>query len=230
MRMVPAAFAALALLACSACAQQVQSPLPAGAAAYDTIPVQVMDERLAQRIRAGDRLAIRVYGEPELTSEAYRVDTTGFVQVPLVGQVIAAGVTPEELRSELARRLGARYIRDPQVTVAVVERAKANFAVEGEVTEPGVYEADDGTTLLAALARAKSPTKVAKLDEILVFRTIDGKRLGGRFDLRQIRAGIAPDPQIVGGDTIVVGYSATKGAFRDFLQAAPLLNLFYILK
>jgi polysaccharide export outer membrane protein len=230
MRWISAATAALLALACGACAGQVQSPLPSGAAAYEAIPVQVMDQRLSQRIRAGDRLAIRVFGEPELTSDAYRVDSTGFLQVPLVGQIIAAGVTPEELRSELARRLGARYIREPQVTVAVVERARANFAVEGEVEEPGVFEVDEGTTLLSALARAKSPTQTAKLDEVLVFRTIDGKRLGARFDLRQIRAGLAPDPQIIGGDTIVVGYSATKGAFRDFLEAVPLFNLFYLLR
>ena len=230
MRCFTAAAAALLFLALGACAAQVESPLPSGPAAYDAIPVQVMDQRLAQRIRAGDRLAIRVFGEPELTSDAYRVDSTGFLQVPLVGQIIAAGVTPEELRAELTRRLGARFIRDPQVTVAVVERAKASFAVEGEVEEPGVYDADDTTTLLAALARAKSPTQTAKLDEILVFRTIDGKRLGVRFDLRQIRAGLAPDPQIIGGDTIVVGFSANKGAFRDFLQAIPLFNLFYLIK
>jgi polysaccharide biosynthesis/export protein len=230
MRCLVAAAAAILAMTLGGCAAQLASPLPSGEAAYDAIPVQVMDQRLAQRIRAGDRLAIRVFGEPELTSDAYRVDSTGFLQVPLVGQIIAAGVTPEELRAELTRRLGARFIRDPQVTVAVVERAKASFAVEGEVEEPGVYEADDTTTLLAALARAKSPTQTAKLDEILVFRTIDGKRLGARFDLRQIRAGLAPDPQIIGGDTIVVGFSAKKGAFRDFLQAIPLFNLFYLLR
>lgn len=230
MRSLAAAAAAFLALTLGACASQVESPLPSGAAAYDAIPVQVMDQRLSQRIRAGDRLAIRVFGEPELTSDAYRVDSTGFLQVPLVGQIIAAGVTPEELRAELTRRLAARFIRDPQVTVAVLERAKTSFAVEGEVEEPGVYEADDTTTLLAALARAKSPTQTAKLDEILVFRIIDGKRLGARFDLRQIRAGLAPDPQIIGGDTIVVGFSASKGAFRDFLQAIPLFNLFYLLK
>ena len=110
MRCLVAAAAAVLLAALSACAGQIESPLPTGPAAYDAIPVQVMDQRLAQRIRAGDRLAIRVFGEPELTSDQYRVDSTGFLQVPLVGQIIAAGVTPEELRAELTRRLGARSV------------------------------------------------------------------------------------------------------------------------
>lgn len=204
--------------------------LPSGPSAYETIPVRAMDELIAQRIRAGDKLSIRVFGEPELTNDDYVVDASGFIQVPLAGQIIAGGQSPDAVRLELVRRLGARFIRDPQVTVAVAERAKSNFAVEGQVNEPGVYEADNSTTLLAALARAKSPNKTAKMDEVLVFRTIDGRRMGGRFNLNDIRAGRADDPQIIGGDTIVVGYSSAKGIWQDFLASTPLFNLFYVLR
>jgi polysaccharide export outer membrane protein len=158
------------------------------------------------------------------------VDSTGFVQVPLIGQVIAAGVSPEELRAEITRRLGARFIRDPQVSVSITERAKARFAVEGQVEDPGVYEADATTTLLAAIAQAGSPNRVAKNSEVMVFRVIDGRRLGARFDLDQIRSGRADDPQIIGGDTVVVGYSGSKGFWRDVRETAPLLNLFYVVR
>jgi polysaccharide export outer membrane protein len=204
--------------------------LPSGAAAYETIPVKAMDELVAQRIRPGDKLSIRVFGEPELTSDEYVVDASGFLQVPLAGQILAGGQSPDAIRLELVRRLGERFIRDPQVSVAVAERAKSQFAVEGQVNEPGVYEADTSTTLLAALARAKSPNKTAKLDEILVFRTIDGRRMGARFDLNDIRSGRAEDPQIIGGDTVVVGYSSAKGIWQDFLASAPLFNLFYVFR
>lgn len=218
-------------LACAGCSQGGGPiTLPAGTAAYETIPVKAMDEMVAQRIRMGDRLSIRVFGEKELTSEDYVVDASGMLQMPLAGQLIASGISPDELGKEIARRLGARYIRDPQVTVAVAARAKSTFAIEGEVREPGVYEIEDELTLLGALARAKSPSTVAKLDEILVFRELDGQRVGARFDLRDIRAGRAPDPQIIGGDTVVVGFSSTKGTWRDVLLTAPLLNLFYIFR
>jgi polysaccharide export outer membrane protein len=206
------------------------NPLPAGQAAYDVIPVKAMDDLVAQRIRAGDKLAISVFGESELSRTDYVVDSTGFVQVPLIGQVIAAGVSPEELRAEIARRLGARFIRDPQVSVSITERAKARFAVEGQVEDPGVYEADATTTLLAAIAQAGSPNRVAKNSEVMVFRVIDGRRLGARFDLDQIRSGRADDPQIIGGDTVVVGYSGSKGFWRDVRETAPLLNLFYVVR
>jgi polysaccharide biosynthesis/export protein len=211
---------------CGGCAGSPAPVLPAGQAAYDVIPVIAEDPATAQLVRAGDRLAVRVYGEPELTSELYRVDAAGYLQMPLVGELIAAGQSPAELRAEIARRLGARYVRDPQVTVAVVESARSKFAVEGQVAQPGVYDAEGSGTLLSALAQAKSPTKTAKLDEILVFRMVNGQRMGARFDLAAIRSGRAADPQILAGDTIVVGFSAAKGAFRDFLESAPLIGIF----
>lgn len=206
------------------------NPLPAGQAAYDVIPVKAMDELVAQRIRTGDKLAISVFGESELSRNDYVVDSTGFVQVPLIGQVIAAGVSPEELRAEITRRLGARFVRDPQVSVSIAERARARFAVEGQVEDPGVYEADATTTLLAAIAQAGSPNRVAKNSEVMVFRVINGRRMGARFDIDQIRSGRADDPQIIGGDTVVVGYSGSKGFWRDVRETAPLLNLFYLVR
>jgi len=206
------------------------SPVPSGADAYAIIPVKAMDEIIAQRIRPNDKLSISVFGEPELTREDYVVDGSGFLQVPLIGQIIAAGVSPDELRAEITRRLGARFIRDPQVSVTLTERAKARFAVEGQVEQPGVYEADSTTTLLAAIAQAGSPSRVARHSEVMVFRIINGRRMGGRFNIDQIRAGKADDPQIIGGDTVVVGYSGAKGFWRDVRETAPLLNLFYLFR
>jgi polysaccharide export outer membrane protein len=54
--------------------------------------------------------------------------------------------------------------------------------------------------------------------------------MGARFDIEQIRAGRADDPQIIGGDTVVVGYSGSKGFWRDVRETAPLLNLFYLIR
>ena len=112
----------------------------------------------------------------------------------------------------------------------VTERVKTSYAVEGDVREPGVFEALPGATLLSALAQAKSPTNTASLSQVMVFRTVGGQRMGARFSLSQIRGGSAPDPQILAGDTIVVGHSSSKGAWREFLLAAPAFNLFYIFR
>lgn len=226
-RLVAALLAVLVLTGCML--RQAPNALPAGPAAYAIFENTEAwpDDNL---IRIGDRLSVRVLGEPELTSDAYFVDARGNIQVPLAGEVAAAGRRPDQLRDDLVRRLGARYIRDPQVTVMVSERKRTTFAVEGDVREPGVFEAVPNTTLLSAIAQAKSPTDSAKLDEVMIFRVVNGQRLGARFNLDDIRKGRAADPLVLAGDTIVVGRSALKDAWRQFLQAAPVFNLFYIFR
>ena len=131
-----------------------------------------------------------------------------------------------DLSAAIAERLGRNYIRNPQVVVSVIATREQSVAVEGEVKMPGVYKVTASDTLLSAIARAQSPTNVARLDEIIIFRTVNGRRMGARFDLGDIRAGRAADPQVLGGDVIVVGFSSLKGVYRDILQAAPLLNIF----
>ena len=169
------------------------TPLPSGEAAYATFPVRA--EGIAdQAIRIGDHLSIRVLGEPELTSDAYIVDATGNIQVPLAGEIRSAGRSPSQLRDELTQRLGSRFIRNPQVSVNIAERRRTTFAVEGDVREPGIFESAEGTTLLSAVAQAKSTTDTAKLSEVMIFRMVEGQRTGARFNLDDIRDGRAADP------------------------------------
>lgn len=219
----------LSALAMNGCASRSASPLPIGPTAYATM--EVKDGAPGEDIiRPGDHLAIRVLGEPELTSDAYIVDSKGTIQVPLAGEILVAGHNPGEVRDDVTRRLGSRYIRNPQVTVSVAARRRTTFAVEGDVREPGIFEALPGTTLLSAVAQAKSTTDTAKLDEVMIFRLLDGQRIGARFNLGEIRDGRAADPTILAGDTVVVGRSGLKNGWKQFLQAVPLFNLFYVFR
>ena len=203
--------------------------MPSGPAAYTAIPVKVIDHSIGT-IAPGDRLAIKVFGEPELTSDQYLVDAAGIVEMPLIGDVQAAGHSVEAIRDEVARRLGARFVRDPQVAVSLAQHHREVFTVEGQVKEPGRYEVASDMTLLGAIATAKGTGVNARINEVIVIRDIDGQHLAARFNIDDIRLARAPDPQIISGDKIVVGYSARKGAWHDFLQAAPLFNIFYVLK
>lgn len=222
--------AVAAVLSLAGCASPGPSPLPEGAQAYAVIPERAGTDLEGEQIRAGDRLQIRVFGEPELSGDSYVVDGAGYIQVPLVGELIASGQTSRQLAAELQRRLSARFVRDASVTVSVIDRPQSTFAVEGDVNTPGVYPAGPTTTLLSALAQAKSPTKTAQTNDVMVFRTINGQRTGGRFNLTDIRRGRAADPQILAGDTIVVVNSPAKSAWRDVLAAIPLLNTFVLLR
>lgn len=219
---------ALAGLILSGCQTATRSDhLPRGEAAYRVAPAAEAPPRpQAYRIGPGDLVSVQVFQEPELSNDKVQVDEAGRIHIPLAGDILAAGLTAPELSTVIAARLARDFVRNPQVAVGIVAIREQSVAVEGQVRLPGVYRITPDDTLLSAIARAQSPTNVARLDEVIVFRSINGRRLGARFDLHQIRAGQAADPQVLGGDVIVVGYSALKGVYRDILQAAPLLNVF----
>lgn len=217
-------FAALA--ACGT-GPNASASLPRGPEAYGIIPAAAQD-RSAQDYRIGplDAINVSVFQEPELSATEVQVDAAGNVALPLVGTVVAAGRTVSELSDELEKRLGAKYLENPQVTVSVAGSVSQKVVVQGEVTQPGVYEIKGPTTLLEALAMAKGETRVAALKEVVVFRTSNGERMGAVFDVASIRRGDAPDPQVLGNDVVVVGYSNSRSIWRDIVGAAPLLNVF----
>jgi polysaccharide export outer membrane protein len=105
----------------------------------------------AEKLRPREVLTITVADQPDL-SKKYVVDSDGRVAFPLVGRVQAAGLTSEQFATELRRRLGEGFFRDPEVHVEV-ERTKRVF-VFGGVTAPGMYPLSESMTLVEVLARA----------------------------------------------------------------------------
>lgn len=174
----------------------------------------------------GDKLNVRVFQVADLSFENLVIDTSGNVQLPLIGSVRGAGRTASEMASDIAGRLAAQYLRDPQVTVTVTEAASQKITVDGAVTKPGVYEMRGSTTLLQAVAMAEGPTRVADLTKVAVFRTIDGRRAVALFDLEAIRQGRADDPQVLGDDIVVVDTSRVNSVMREVLAALPGLAVF----
>jgi polysaccharide export outer membrane protein len=67
---------------------------------------------------------------------------------------------------------------------------------------------------------------VASLNRVVVYRTINGQRMGALFNVSAIRNGTAKDPDIFGNDVVIVGYSEAKSIWRDILSTSPLLNVF----
>lgn len=201
--------------------------LPVGDAAYAVIPAQP-EVPTSYSIRPQDILSIKVLGEPELTIDSLTVSAVGDIEYPLLGTIVVGKRSVADVTKEITSRLKARYLVNPEVTVWVKTPAPLFASVEGEVEKPGVYEINANTTLLSVIARAESPTRTAKLDEIIVFRTIGPQRLVARFNLKDIRTGISPDPWIRDGDIVMVGFSKSRGLVEDILKAAPLFNTFAV--
>ena len=219
----------VAVLASSGTAKPVTN-LPSGASAYSVIPAAPSSATAATtgdyRIGALDTLDVSVYQEPDLSAKALQVDASGQIALPLVGTVQATGKTAAELSRELQQILGAKYLRDPQVTVTIAASVSQKVSVQGEVTEPGVYPLSGPTTLLGVISMAKGETEVATLNKVVVFRTQNGQRMGAMFDVSAIRRGQAADPVIQGNDMVVVESSGAKKFWKGVLSAAPLLNVF----
>jgi polysaccharide export outer membrane protein len=178
------------------------------------------------RIGVGDKLDVRVFQVADLSFEELVVDTSGNINLPLIGAVRSAGRTAGEMSTDIAARLAAQYLRDPQVTVTVKEAASQKITVDGAVTKPGVYEMRGSTSLLQAVAMAEGPTRVADLTKVAVFRSIGGRRSVAVFDLSAIRQGRASDPQVFGDDVIVVDTSRLSSALREVVGALPAFSAF----
>lgn len=175
-----------------------------------------------------DHLAVAVFREPDLSVEDVTVDESGRLAVPLIGTLVAAGKTPETLQAEIATRL-RQYVRDPQVAVTIKQAASRRLTVTGSVIQPGVYPLEGRMTLLQAVALAKGPSPVASMDQAFIFRVKDGQRSAARFNLDAIAKGKADDPEVISGDTVSLGASGFKTAWRDIIGSIRAFNIFSII-
>jgi len=175
----------------------------------------------AYKIGPLDGLEISVFKVPDLT-KTVQVSDDGTISYPLVGQVEAAGKTAKQLEQELAQKLGAKYLRDPQVTVLIREYNSQRVTVEGGVKTTGVYALKGRTTLSQILAIAGDVDASVASGDIVIFRTIDGKRSAAKFDFDDIRSGKVQDPELEPGDVIVADTSTTKIALANVMKVLPL--------
>jgi polysaccharide export outer membrane protein len=170
-----------------------------------------------------DKLRIDVFGVQDLQREV-QIDASGRLSFPLIGSVEAAGQTPVELARTIESRLRGRFVRDPQVTVNLEETVSQVITVDGQVERPGLYPVVGRMTLMRAVATAGGTAEFAKLEDVIIFRSVDGQELAGLYNLKGIRRGNYPDPEVYANDVIIVGDSQARRIFKDVLQAAPLLT------
>ena len=172
-----------------------------------------------------DTLDVNVFQVQDLSKEV-KVETSGTILLPLIGQVQASGKTPKQLGDDIATQLGEKYVRDPLVTVTVKESASQKVTVDGAVTQPGIYPISGNTTLTQAVALARGTVEDANTRQVAVFRNMGEKRMAAVFDLSQIRSGKMPDPQVLANDVIVVETSGRQRFIRNLGNLVPFLWLF----
>lgn len=170
-----------------------------------------------------DRVSVMVFGAEDLSSKEVQADASGRISVPLVGTLEAAGKTPGELAALMEQRLRG-YVRNPQVSVNLIEAVSNVVTVDGQVREPGLYPVVGRMTLMRAVSIAKGATEFARLTDVVVFRTVDNQQLAALYNLDAIRKGMYKDPEIYANDVVVVGDSQARRLFKDILQITPLIT------
>ncbi|AXI19741.1 polysaccharide export protein [Xanthomonas oryzae pv. oryzae] len=175
------------------------------------------------RLSPGDLLLFKVFQIDDLERQV-RIDQNGHISLPLIGDVNAAGMSVGELEKMVADRYRNGYLQNPQVSVFVQESNGRRVTVTGAVTEPGIYPVVGANlTLQQAVAQAKGVSTVASRGNVIVFRMVNGQKMIARFDLAEIEKGTNPDPEIYGGDIVVVYRSDARVWLRTMLEMTPLV-------
>lgn len=195
-----------------------EAALPPAGAAVQPTAVAPEDYRLGPR----DVIAVNVFQEPDLSAPNLPVSLGGNISLPLLGELAAAGKTTGQLTREITALLNARYLRNARVAISIVKAVNFTVTVDGQVRRPGVYEIPGGRlSLLQAVALGEGATELAKLSEVVIIRSVGGRRYAARFDLKEIRAARAPDPQVRQSDIVVVGYSQSARLLQLGVAALP---------
>ena len=116
-------------------------------------------------LRPGDELNIVIFRNEELTGK-YLIDARGFLQIPGLGTIRVAGLTPEAAVERLRAQLMARGFTSPEIAVQALVR----ISVLGEVRSPGLYTVEPGRNLLQLITLAGGPNDRANLEKTVVVR------------------------------------------------------------
>ncbi|MDX2099579.1 MAG: polysaccharide biosynthesis/export family protein [Leptolyngbyaceae cyanobacterium bins.59] len=179
------------------------------------------------RLKSGDRIRLVVTGFPDFSGEQV-ILADGTLQLPLVGSIVVAGLSPADAVTTITTSLRP-YIRRPQVGLAVVSIRPPRISVTGEVVRPGprlltpppnAFNPNAATenfqTLSFALVQAGGVTPNADLRNIIIRRVISGSTDLGlqttvpkseiKVDLWQAiqRGDLSGDPRLVDGDEVIV--------------------------
>jgi len=151
-----------------------------------------------------DVVRIDVWKEPEIT-RTIPVRPDGKISLPLLNDVQASGLTAMQLAASLRESL-SKYLTNPQVTVTVTEINSRRVYLTGEVGRPGAIPLLPNMTVLQALASGGGFTQFAKLKNIYVLRTEEGKQVKHPFNYKEVVKGNLAEQniQLQPGDVIVV--------------------------
>ena len=168
-----------------------------------------------ETLGAGDNIRITVFQNPDLTTET-RVSERGTIVFPLIGEVALSGHTPSTAGARIAEQLKqGNFLKNPQVTVSVLQVRSRQVSVLGHVARPGRYALDDTSSKLTDILAQAGGIGPAGDDNVTVMVTRGGKLTKLEVDVvRMYRSGdLKSNIEVQNGDTI-------------FVQRAPVFYIY----
>jgi len=186
-RAVPYALLFLTLCACST---SRDAAAPAAAATSDAAKGELNTLGTAASpdsfvLDTGDIVKVSVFQNPDLTTET-RVDESGDITLPLIGAVAVRGLAPRSVESKVAGAfVQGHFLKEPQITVNVVQFRSQQVSVLGNVTKPGRYPLDIRYTLsdMLAVAGGVAPNGA---DTVVLSRVENGQAVNREIDLESM--------------------------------------------
>jgi polysaccharide export outer membrane protein len=156
-------------------------------------------------IGVDDVLSILFWRDKDLSAPEITVRPDGKVTLPLLNDVMAAGLTPAQLR-DVVLEAARKYVEDPNPTVIVKEIKSRKVFITGQVEKPGPYPLNGATTILQLIATAGGLRDFADGKNISVMRTQNGRQIVFDFNYQDLlkKKNLHQNIELEPGDTVVV--------------------------
>lgn len=155
-------------------------------------------------IGTDDVLSIMFWKDKDMSADA-QVRPDGRIALPLINEVQAAGLTPEQLREKITEE-SRKYMEDANITVVVRQINSRKVFITGEVNRPGPYPLTAKTTVIQLISMAGGLREYADSKKIVIMRSENGKSTSLKFNYKDVTAGknLEQNIELKPGDTVVV--------------------------
>jgi polysaccharide biosynthesis/export protein len=152
-----------------------------------------------------DVLQVLFWRDKDISAEVV-VRPDGMISLPLLNDVKAAGLTPDQLREAVSAAAAKFLEMDPSVTINIKAINSRKVFITGSVAKPGSYPLSAPTTVLQLISIAGGLTEFAKQKDISVMRTDNGKQLRFPFNYKDVAKGknLKQNIELKPGDTVIV--------------------------
>lgn len=182
-------FAAALALLCSGCETTPSKPLASEAEP----PARVT-------LTSGDVVKLTFSGNPEL-NQSQKIQADGKINLPMIGEVDAAGKSIASLQNELALRYKPQLKNS--TVVVTLESSVINVVVSGAVSKPAKIVFDRPTTVLQAIMEAGGPNEYGSLGNVHLIRLVNGEEHTQKLDLRSTTKGQTTKAFYVRNDDVI---------------------------